>query len=96
MVFSDICEDGPQGPAIRASAVRQQHLGYLAQHAPEVKFAGPLLDAAGAATGSLVIFEAADETAAKAFCAADPYAKAGLFASVEIRPLKAVMGAWLA
>ena len=35
-----------------------------------------------------VIIEAADRAAAKAMADADPYAKAGLFASVEIRAWK--------
>jgi len=36
--------------------------------------------------GSLVVIEAASLQAAKEIAAGDPYAKAGLFASVEIRP----------
>jgi uncharacterized protein YciI len=36
--------------------------------------------------GSLVVIEAASLHAAKEIAAGDPYAKAGLFASVEVRP----------
>ncbi|MFN6984022.1 MAG: YciI family protein [Rhizobium oryzihabitans] len=36
--------------------------------------------------GSLVIVEAADIEAAKALADADPYAKAGLFESVDVKP----------
>ena len=43
-------------------------------------------------TGSLLIVEAADLAAAHAFAAGDPYAKAGLFESVAIRPWKWVIG----
>ena len=37
-------------------------------------------------TGSLIVIETDDLDTAKAFAAADPYAKAGLFANVDIRP----------
>jgi uncharacterized protein YciI len=43
--------------------------------------------------GSMLIVEAADLAAAKAFSAADPYTTAGLFESVEIRPFRVVTGA---
>jgi hypothetical protein len=43
--------------------------------------------------GSLIIFEAADLEAARAFAAADPYAKAGLFESAQLRPWRATLGA---
>ena len=51
----------------------------------KLAFAGPFLDADGKPDGSLVMVEAPDMAAAKALAAADPYAKAGLFESVEIR-----------
>jgi len=38
--------------------------------------------------GSLIIFDAADIDAAKAWHADDPYVKAGLFAHSEVRPWK--------
>jgi uncharacterized protein YciI len=40
----------------------------------------------------MLAIEAADRAAAEAFAAADPYAKAGLFASVEIIAWKKVIG----
>ena len=51
-----------------------------------LKFAGPFLDEEGKPNGSLVVVEAADKAAAAAISAADPYAKAGLFAEVDIKP----------
>ncbi|EFG9941320.1 hypothetical protein BL470_005420, partial [Escherichia coli] len=36
--------------------------------------------------GSLVVIDVADRSAAEAFAANDPYARAGLFESVEIKP----------
>ncbi len=41
--------------------------------------------------GSLLIFEG-DLAGAEAWAAADPYAAAGLFQSVDIRPWKKVIG----
>ncbi|TGV73338.1 hypothetical protein EN788_72185, partial [Mesorhizobium sp. M2D.F.Ca.ET.145.01.1.1] len=52
----------------------------------KLAFAGPFLDADGKPDGSLVMIEAVDMTAAQVLAASDPYAKAGLFESVEIRP----------
>ena len=51
-----------------------------------------LLDAAGEMAGSLVILDVPDMAAAESWAKSDPYAMAGLFASVEIRPWKRVIG----
>ena len=57
--------------------------------------AGPFLDAApesgGEMCGSLLIYQG-DFAGAEAWAAADPYAAAGLFQSVDIRPWKKVIG----
>lgn len=89
MLFAVICDDRPGGLAIR-TANRAAHLDYL--KATEARLAGPFLDAAGAMVGSLVVIEAEDEAAAEAWAAADPYARAGLFERVAIRPWKRVIG----
>jgi hypothetical protein len=41
--------------------------------------------------GSLLVVEAADRAAIEAFCAADPYALAGLFAEVRQTPWRQVL-----
>ena len=46
--------------------------------------------------GSLLIFEAADEAEVAALLAEDPYAKAQLFASVDIKPWRQAVGLPLA
>jgi uncharacterized protein YciI len=56
-----------------------------------VSQAGPLLDDAGEMIGSLVILDVADMAAAQAWAANDPYAKAGLFESVDLIPWKKVI-----
>ena len=93
-LFAAICLDKPNHIELRL-ATRAAHLSFLAAHAAQVKLGGPFLDAAEKPIGSLLIVEAADEAAAQALLAEDPYAEAGLFASVEIKPFKRVVGAEL-
>ena len=85
MLFALICTDKPNSLDIRLKA-RPDHLAFL--DSIVTKAAGPFLDDAGNPSGSLVVIEAADMAEAKAIAARDPYAVAGLFASVEIRPWK--------
>jgi uncharacterized protein YciI len=75
---------------------RPAHLAFLAEHAAKVKLGGPFLDSAGQMCGSMLIVECASEDEAKALLAQDPFAQVGLFASVEIRPFRPVVGASLA
>jgi len=59
-----------------------------------VKIAGPFVSEDGKTMlGSLIVIEAADLGAARAFSTQDPYAQAGLFASVDVRPWRWTMGA---
>jgi hypothetical protein len=81
-LFVLTCLDKPKSLDVRLGA-REAHLAWVKDQ--PVKFAGPFLDEAGDMAGSLLVIEAADLAAAQAFNAADPYTKAGLWASVEIR-----------
>ena len=86
MLYALICTDKPNSLAIRR-AKRPQHVEYLKSLGGTLKLAGPFTEANGETmNGSLVVIEAASLQAAKEIAAGDPYAKAGLFASVEIRP----------
>ena len=86
MLYALICTDKPNSLAIRR-AKRPQHVEYLKSLGGTLKLAGPFTEADGETmNGSLVVIEAASLQAAKEIAARDPYAKAGLFASVEIRP----------
>jgi len=87
MLFALICKDKPAHLQVRLDN-RPKHVEYLngLNAAGTLKFAGPFLDADGKPNGSLVVVEAADLAGAKALAAADPYAQAGLFDSVDIRP----------
>jgi hypothetical protein len=87
MYFALLCTDKPGSLELRMK-VRPGHLAWLDSLGSSLKAAGPFIDDAGSPTGSLVVIEAPDRTAAERIAAADPYAKAGLFAAVEIKPWK--------
>ncbi len=70
---------------------RDAHLAYI-EATGVVAQAGPLLDDAAEMCGSLIILDVADMAAAQAWAEDDPYAKAGLFASVELVAWKRVIG----
>lgn len=90
-LFTVLCRDKPDGFDLRART-RDAHLAYLAAHGDVVRLGGPRLDAQGRATGSLLIVEAADAQAARAFAEADPYALSGLFEEVAVEAWRLVVG----
>ncbi len=69
---------------------RAAHLGYI-EETGVVAQAGPLLDG-DTMIGSLIILEVEDMAAAQAWADNDPYAKAGLFQSVDLIAWKKVVG----
>lgn len=73
-------------------ATRDAHFEY-ARGTGAVRLGGPFLDARGDMIGSLIIIEADDLAAARKWQENDPYAGAGLFARVEVRPWKATFNA---
>lgn len=90
MQFAIYCLDKPDSLQLRLDT-RPTHLVYLDSFEDKLVFAGPLLAEDGKSPiGSLLVFEGADAAAAKAFADGDPYAKAGLFAQVTIRPVRQV------
>ena len=86
MLFAFLCTDKPDHLQLRMDT-RPAHVDYLTALNGEgtLKFAGPFLGGDGKPTGSLVVVEAADLAAAETIAAADPYAKAGLFETVDIK-----------
>ena len=89
MLFTIACTDKPASLELRL-ATRPAHIEHLKAEARRIVLGGPVLDPAGNPCGSLLVVEAADRAEAEAFAAADPYAKAGLFESVAIRPFRTV------
>ncbi|MEA2779453.1 MAG: uncharacterized protein QOK29_997 [Rhodospirillaceae bacterium] len=91
MQFAIYCLDKSGHGQLRADN-RAAHLEYLKKFSAHVISAGPLLDDAGSAMiGSLLLMEFPDRAAVERFAAEDPYAKAGLFASVRITPWRKVL-----
>ncbi|MBB6488292.1 YciI-like protein [Rhizobium lusitanum] len=87
MLFAFVCKDKPGYLNVRMET-RPAHLEYLNKLNAEgtLKMAGPFLDTEGKPNGSLVVVKADSVEAAVAIADADPYTKAGLFESVEIKP----------
>ena len=90
MLFAVICDDAPENAHIREDQ-RPAHRAYLKESGP-VRQAGPFLDADGAMCGSLILIEVDDQQAAETWAMNDPYAKAGLFSNVAVRPWNRVIG----
>ena len=87
MLFALICADKPNSLDLRMKE-RPDHLAWLTSLGEALKTAGPFTTDEGSPIGSLVIIEAGTRADAEAIAKNDPYAKAGLFASVEIRAWK--------
>jgi Uncharacterized protein conserved in bacteria len=87
MLFVVTAIDKPDSLSLRLSN-REAHLAY-ARQTGLMKLGGPFLDAQGQMCGSLMIVDAPDIGAVRDWHRNDPYAKAGLFASSDIRPWKA-------
>ena len=84
MLFAITSMDKPGALPLRM-ATREKHLAYIGETGV-AKIGGPFLDEAGGMTGSFIVIDVADMAAAKAWAGNDPYAKAGVFASSDIRP----------
>jgi hypothetical protein len=74
---------------------RQEHIDYWNGKPGVVKVGGAMLDGARV-SGSALLVEAADEDAARALLADDPFSRQGVFASaatiISVRP---AIGDWL-
>ncbi|MEW9613679.1 YciI-like protein [Shinella sp. S4-D37] len=86
MHFAFLCQDKPGALQVRLDT-RPDHLAYLNGLDADGKLAvaGPFLGDDGKPTGSLVVVKAETIEEARRIAENDPYAKAGLFASVEVK-----------
>ncbi|MCA0908076.1 MULTISPECIES: YciI family protein [Ruegeria] len=89
MLIALIARDKPDALQTRLDN-RSAHLAYI-EETGVVSQAGPLLNG-DAMIGSLIILDVEDLAAAQSWADGDPYAKAGLFQSVELIPWKKVIG----
>ena len=91
MQYAIHCLDKPNSLDLRM-ANREAHVAHLKANLDHLVSAGPLLSDDGQTMiGSLIIVDFAEKTALDTFVANDPYAKAGLFQSVSVKPWKKVL-----
>lgn len=80
--------DKPDGLALR-QRMRPEHKAYLAAVADRIAFAGPLLaDDGTTMVGSVLAIDFDSREAAAQWQAAEPFTKAGLYASVSVYPFQ--------
>ncbi|MFV0359570.1 YciI family protein [Tropicimonas sp.] len=90
MLVALIAKDKPGALQIRLDN-RAAHLEHI-ESSGLVLQAGPFLDGEGTMCGSLVILNVETMDQARAWADGDPYARAGLFEDVELRPWNKVVG----
>ena len=91
MHFIIHCTDKPDSANLRAIN-RPAHIDFIEKHRDRIFVAGPTLTEDGEGmNGSLLVVDFPSLADANAFAASDPYAKAGLFESVIIKPWKMVL-----
>ena len=91
MHFILYCKDKPNSLELRL-ANRQAHLDYVKQSTC-VRIGGPILgDDNESMAGSVLVLELDTLAQARAWSDGDPYTKAGLFASIDIRPFRWSVG----
>ncbi len=88
-LFAIVARDRTDAGSLRADT-RPRHLPHLEAIVERIVIAGPTLDESGAPTGSIIVADFSDLATAEAFAAADPYAQAGLFASVAVTAYRQV------
>lgn len=92
--FAVIARDKPGAEAARMAA-RAEHFAYIETILDRIAIAGPLKDADGRFLGSILIYDVADEGAARALVENDPYFAAGVWEPPEVHAFTAAAGAWI-
>ena len=91
MLFAITCVDKPGKAAVRQST-QPRHRSYLQGFKHQILLAGPLLTEDGRSPcGTLMVMDFPDKRSAETFAEDDPYAAAGLFGEVSIRPFRKVL-----
>ena len=83
MFFVVSGRDHPNGIARRLE-FRAEHRAHYSGLGDDLILAGPYLDAEGEPIGSMIVIRRADQAAAEAFVAEDPYVTKGCFATVRV------------
>lgn len=90
MQFAVICIDKDDSEHLRLEN-RGEHIVHLKKVKDNLLLAGPFLTDAGRMCGSLLVFNGMTVEEINLWLEQDPYAKAGLFQSVEVKPFKKVI-----
>lgn len=90
MQFAAICLDKDNAENLRLEN-RGAHLEHLKKIRGNLLLAGPFLNENGGMCGSLLVFNDIEESDIQNWLEDDPYNKAGLFQSVELKPFKKVL-----
>lgn len=75
--------------------LRKAHGAYIDALGSRIKVGGAMLNDDEQPLGSLLVIDAKDRASIEALVDADPFAKAGIFERIDIRPWQASMGAWV-
>jgi uncharacterized protein YciI len=87
-LFAVVGLDEPSHSAERRLAWRDAHRAYVLTHDDAIAFVGPMIGEDGLPCGSLYVFQAESEQAVRDWLSREPYAKAGLYASLVVRPFE--------
>ena len=91
-LFTVYCVDKPDALDVRL-ANRAAHLEWAGGFSDRIRMAGPMFaDDGETFAGSLFVIDFGSKAEVEAWAANDPYAKAGLFQRVEIRPFRWLLG----
>ncbi|MGK2908223.1 MAG: YciI family protein [Sphingobium sp.] len=97
MFFIILAADRP-GMLDKRQEHRQRHLDYWLSHGDAIKVAGAMLNGDGPnamPAGSSFLIEVADESAARALIAADPFMLEGIFQDdCTVQPVRPAIGVW--
>lgn len=93
-LFVITCRDKPGSKDVRMAGLKD-HLAHLDEVFDRVSLAGPLHDAEGNFSGSILVISATDFDDAQAFLQSDPYYAAGIWESVNIDRLGVKAGSWV-
>ncbi len=92
--FVVLAWDAPDSADARAAA-RDAHFAHIGNVVDRIAVAGPLKDDSGVAIGSLFVLSVASAAEAEAILRADPYFRAGVWATWAIHPFVAAAGEWV-
>ncbi len=97
MPYIALCEDDPtvDSAALR-SREKDAHFAYIEKILDQLLVAGPLPEPSGGQhTGSLFVYAADSEVAARQLLEADPYYQAGIYGRVRLAPFVPAAGQWI-